>query len=266
MNSANEGFVITGRQKGIRAREIVMVAILSALTVMGNLLSFQFLPIQAGTGMVIISGVAFGPIVGFVVGMVARLVCNFYLGQGLYTIWQMLSWGLLGLISGVVFSGKMNSKDIEEKRSKKWIEALLRLVAPVVILELLAYISYVVFPAGEDTFSGWRMYLFGIVGVVIGIIISAKRMPINNITLAIFTFLNVFIIYGGIMNLCTAILSSINTSGGLTLDGLRLVYLTGVSYDFVHALKAAVFVLFFGRIMVAKLERIKIKYGFYRHR
>ena len=44
-----------------RAREVVMVALLSALTVVGNLMSVSILPIQAGTGMVIISGVAFDP-------------------------------------------------------------------------------------------------------------------------------------------------------------------------------------------------------------
>ena len=89
-----------------KAREIVMLALLSALTVMGNLLSFTALPIQAGTAMVILSGISFGPEAGFLVGALARFVCNFFQGQGAWTPWQMFCWGLLGFLAGLAFRGR----------------------------------------------------------------------------------------------------------------------------------------------------------------
>ena len=67
------------RQKK-RAREVVMTALLTALTVIGNLLSFSVLPLQMGTGLVIITGISFGPEAGFLVGSLARLLCNFFQG------------------------------------------------------------------------------------------------------------------------------------------------------------------------------------------
>ena len=66
------------RKRKIKAREVVMIAVMSAITVIGNLLSFPILPIQAGTGMVIISGIAFGPVVGAVIGLLSRLIVNFF--------------------------------------------------------------------------------------------------------------------------------------------------------------------------------------------
>lgn len=248
------------RTRKIKAREVVMVAVMSAITVLGNLLSFPILPIQAGTGMVIISGIAFGPVVGAIIGMLSRLITNFFTGQGIWTIWQMCCWGLLGMISGFVFS----KVDIEAPRSRDF-KVLIGPVSAVLVMEVLAYLSYLIWPNGESTFLGWRLYVFGFVGLVIGAIIQRKRMPADDITLAVFAFFTVFILYGGIMNIGTMFMSSMSAED-VSLDVLRALYVTGAPFDLWHAFRAAVFVFIFGNAVLIKLERVKIKYGFYRIR
>ena len=248
------------RNRKVKAREVVMIAVMSAITVLGNLLSFPILPIQAGTGMVIISGIAFGPIVGAIIGMLSRLIVNFFTGQGVWTIWQMCCWGLLGAIAGLVFS----KVDIEAPRSRDF-KVLVGPVTAVLVMEVIAYLSYLIWPNGETTFLGWRLYAFGLVGLIIGAIIQRKRMPADDITLAVFTFFVVFILYGGIMNIGTMFMSSMSAAD-LSLDALLALYVTGAPFDLWHAFRAAVFVFIFGNAILRKLERVKIKYGFYRVR
>ena len=129
---------------------------------------------------------------------------------------------------------------------------------------LLAYLSFLLYP-GQDSAVGWRFYLFGAVGLILGVAVQKKRLPADNITLSLFTFFTTFIVYGGIMNLSSALLSANGASGkGISLEGLRILYVTGVPYDFFHALTAAVCVYFIGGNVIQKLERIKIKYGIYK--
>ena len=39
---------------------------------------------------------------GFLTGSMAALISNFYFGQGPWTPFQMLAWGLIGLASGLL--------------------------------------------------------------------------------------------------------------------------------------------------------------------
>ena len=246
------------KRRQIRARENVMIAVMSAITVLGNLLSFSVIPLQAGTGMVIISGIAFGPVVGAIIGMLSRLIVNFFTGQGVWTIWQMLCWALLGTISGAVFS----KVDIDKPRSRDF-KVLIGPVSAVVIMEIVAYIVYLLFPNGDTIFWGWRLYAFGLIGLIIGALIQRKRMPADDITLAVFTLMVVFIIYGGIMNIGTMFMS-VMSADEISWDALKLLYITGAPFDLWHAVRSAIFVFFFGNAILVKLERVKIKYGFYR--
>jgi energy-coupling factor transport system substrate-specific component len=53
--------------------------------------------VQPCTFFIICSGYVFGPVAGFMVGAVTALVSNFFLGQGPWTPYQMLAWGLAGI-------------------------------------------------------------------------------------------------------------------------------------------------------------------------
>lgn len=252
-------FLVYERRKP-KAREIVMIATLAAMSAFGSLISASILPIQMGTAMVIISGISFGPEAGFLVGALGRFVVNFFQGQGPWTPWQMVCWGLLGFLAGLAF----NRVNIE-KAAERNFKVIVGPVLCVCVAGLAAYVSFLIFPAGDDTFFGWRLYIFGAAGLIIGALLQRKRLHVDDITLTTFTFFSVFIIYGGIMNVAAMITGSMYSGGyEVSWDSMKALYISGIPYDVIHAVKASVFIFFFGEKMIRKFERIRIKYGFYR--
>ena len=130
---------------------------------------------------------------------------------------------------------------------------------------IIAYVSYQLWPGRDKSLIGWRLYAFGLLGLLAGMLLQRKRLPVDGITLAVFTFFTTFIIYGGIMNLCALVISA-GTPGGnsLSLESMRVLYISGVPYDAFHAGSAALCIFLFGNSIIRKLERIKIKYGIYK--
>ena len=252
-------FMIFERRKP-RAREVVLIAMMSALTVASHTFFHIAFPVQIGTAMVIISGISLGPEAGFLVGAMSRFVCNFYMGQGAWTPWQMFCWGLLGFLAGLAFN-----REISKQNSISNFKKMMTPVLCVIFSELVAYISFLVWPGNDKTFFGWRVYLFGIIGLLLAVIFQKGKLKADNITMAVFTFVVTFVIYGGIMNFAAMCLS-MNEPGslGIGVKALKALYVSGVGYDFYHALTAAICVFVIGTPMVNKLERIKIKYGIYK--
>lgn len=252
-------FMIFERRKP-RAREVVLIAMMSALTVASHTFFHIAFPVQIGTAMVIISGISLGPEAGFLIGAMSRFVCNFYMGQGAWTPWQMFCWGLLGFLAGLAFN-----REISKQNSISNFKKMMAPVLCVIFSELVAYISFLVWPGNDKTFFGWRVYLFGIIGLLLAVIFQKGKLKADNITMAIFTFVVTFVIYGGIMNFAAMCLS-MNEPGslGIGVKALKALYVSGVGYDFYHALTAAICVFVIGTPMVNKLERIKIKYGIYK--
>ena len=86
-----------------QARELVIIAVLCAISVAGRAAFFmlpQFKPVMA---MTIISGVALGGESGFLVGALSMLVSNMFFSQGPWTPWQMFCMGIIGFLAGVLF-------------------------------------------------------------------------------------------------------------------------------------------------------------------
>lgn len=92
----------------LSSREIAAVASLGALSAAGRV-AFAAIPsVQPSTVLVIVSGWVLGPSAGFAVGATTALVSNVFLGQGPWTVWQMLSWALIGMAAG--WLGKVPTK------------------------------------------------------------------------------------------------------------------------------------------------------------
>lgn len=86
----------------ITTRGIVMLAILAAVASVSRI-PFAFIPnVQPATFVIIVTGIVFGKESGFIVGALTALVSNLFLGQGPWTPWQMLAWGLIGFCSGLL--------------------------------------------------------------------------------------------------------------------------------------------------------------------
>jgi len=253
-------FMVFERRKP-KAREIVLIAMMCAITVCAQLLCGVTVPLRAGTAIIIACGIALGPEAGFLIGALARFVLNFYAGQGPWSPWQMFCWGLLGFLAGLAF----NRAGLEKKKSRNF-SVVLGPVLCIAFAVLVAYLSYLLFPPKDGAgFLGWRLYLFGAAGLLAGVLVQRKRLPVDDITLTLFTFFGTFIIYGGAMNVFTMIsAASIPGNPEISWDALKLYYISGVPYDFAHALTAAIFNFIFGEKLIRKLERIKLKYGIYR--
>ena len=89
-------------RRGVSTREAALIASLAALAGLSRVPLAGFPGIQPTTFMVIISGAVFGPGAGFMVGSLSAVVSNMILGQGPWTPWQMLAWGLAGLFGGLL--------------------------------------------------------------------------------------------------------------------------------------------------------------------
>lgn len=86
----------------IAGREVVILAILAAVAAIGRV-PFGALPsVQPTSFVIIITGLVFGAESGFIVGAVAAIVSNLFLGQGPWTPWQMYAWGMMGVSAGLL--------------------------------------------------------------------------------------------------------------------------------------------------------------------
>lgn len=85
-----------------QARELVVIAVLCALAVAARV-AIPIPHFKAIFAVIMLSGIAFGPEAGFLVGAVSALASNFFYGQGPYTPWQMTAYGAGGMLAGFVF-------------------------------------------------------------------------------------------------------------------------------------------------------------------
>lgn len=84
------------------AKVLALVATLAALAAIGRI-AFAPLPnVKPTTDIVLIAGYVLGGAPGFVVGALTALVSNLFFGQGPYTPWQMVSWGLVGVCGALL--------------------------------------------------------------------------------------------------------------------------------------------------------------------
>ncbi len=84
-----------------QAREVVLIAVLSAITIGGRAVFFMLPYVDPLIAMVIICGVCFGVETGFLVGAMSLLVSGFFFGMGPWVPWQMFTYGLIGFMAGL---------------------------------------------------------------------------------------------------------------------------------------------------------------------
>ena len=93
--------VFEGRKP--QARELVVIAVLCAIGVVGRGAFFMLPSFKPVLALVIISGVAFGGETGFLVGAMTMVASNMLFGQGPWTPFQMFAAGIIGFLAGVLF-------------------------------------------------------------------------------------------------------------------------------------------------------------------
>jgi energy-coupling factor transport system substrate-specific component len=101
----------------LSSKELAVTATMAALSAAGRVAFAPIPSVQPSTVLIIISGWVLGPAAGFLVGATTAFASNFFLGQGPWTIWQMVAWGVIGAAAG--FLGRARPR-----RAGAWILAL----------------------------------------------------------------------------------------------------------------------------------------------
>ncbi len=96
-------FFISFEKKKPSAREVVILACLSAIAVASRAAFYALPTVKPMCAVVIIAAVSLGPQTGFICGVISMFASNFIFGQGPWTPFQMLAMGTVGLAAGLIF-------------------------------------------------------------------------------------------------------------------------------------------------------------------
>ena len=105
-------FFLAFEDRKPQARELVVIAVMCALAVVARV-AIPIPSFKAIFAIIMIAGIAFGPESGFLVGAVSALASNFFYTQGPYTPWQMMAYGVGGMLAGYLFfKGRLKRKPL----------------------------------------------------------------------------------------------------------------------------------------------------------
>ena len=146
---------------------VAIVAIACAL----RALRIPIQGIQMTNWLVILAGLSLGAHAGFLTGALVPLLSNIYLGQGAWTPWQMLAWGLLGALAGWI--GRTRASH------NRWLMAVISILlsyAYGLVMNLETYL----YSVGTKYATGfWAVIGLGLPGDTIGAVTTAVLVAIT---------------------------------------------------------------------------------------
>ena len=95
-------FFMAFEKRKPQARELVVIAVMCAIAIIGRV-AIPIPNFKATFAIIMLTGIAFGPEAGFIVGAITAFASNFFYGQGAYMPWQMMAYGAGGMLAGFVF-------------------------------------------------------------------------------------------------------------------------------------------------------------------
>ena len=130
----------------------------------------------------------------------------------------------------------------------------------VLVGAITMLVSNLLFAQGPWT--PWQMFAMGLVGGLAGMLFCNKPWKYKRTTLCIFGFISAVALYGVIMNLSTAVLYNAEVNKAIVLAYL----ISGFPMDCMHGMATALFLWFFSKPVLEKLDRIQQKYGCFYHK
>lgn len=112
---------------------------------------------------------------------------------------------------------------------------------------------------GQGPWTPWQMFAFGIVGFLGGLIFRRKRGKWKHfhLCLCIYGGLSVLVIYGFLLDTASVFMGM----GGINKAAFLAMYASGFPMNVIHGSATVIFLAVLGEPMLAKLERIRKKYG-----
>lgn len=84
--------------------EVALTAVMTALSVAGRIIFAPLPAFKPCAAVIILAGIYLGAEQGFMIGALTALISNFFFTQGIWTPFQMMVWGIIGLLAGLVGS------------------------------------------------------------------------------------------------------------------------------------------------------------------
>ena len=97
-------FVRSYERKKPSTKDVVLLSVMISLGVVGRLVFFMIPQFKPCAAIVIITGIMLGKQAGFLSGVMTAFVSDMFFGMGPWTLWQMIGFGLIGLISAIIFN------------------------------------------------------------------------------------------------------------------------------------------------------------------
>ena len=150
-------FILGFEKKKPQAGEIVLVSVMSAFAVVARM-AFSFVPhFKPLAGIVMITGMAFGPTAGFISGMLSLFVSNLAFAQGPWTPWQMFAFGIAGFVAGIMYEKKIMNEN------KRVVTALFGfLIVLLIVGSLLDTSTFFLMDGMMGDITPWAIYLSGL--------------------------------------------------------------------------------------------------------
>ncbi|MBQ3552081.1 MAG: ECF transporter S component [Clostridia bacterium] len=121
---------------------------------------------------------------------------------------------------------------------------------------LSAFTSNLLF--GQGPWTPWQMFAFGMIGFIAGLLFKNEiKTKLSLLCLCIYGALSTFVIYGALLDTASVFM----TASKVTFEMLLATYISGITFNLIHAAATIFFLVILARPMLKKLCRIKIKYG-----
>lgn len=143
-------FFLSFEKRKPPARELALLAALSALGVAGRAAFFMLPEFKPVAALVITVGICFGSEYGCIVGALSAFLSNFFFGQGPWTPWQMFAFALLGFLAGTVYHAR-------KKRPSRVAVTFFGFFAVLVLYGALLDTSTVLMTTAHPTLSAFAV-------------------------------------------------------------------------------------------------------------
>ena len=91
-------------------KDVVLISVMISLAVIGRLVFFMIPQFKPCAAVIIITGIMLGKQAGFLSGVMTAFISDFFFGMGPWTLWQMMAFGIIGLLSAIIFNDERITK------------------------------------------------------------------------------------------------------------------------------------------------------------
>ncbi|QEE17088.1 ECF transporter S component [Promethearchaeum syntrophicum] len=108
-------------EKNLSTKELSFIAIYSTFAAVARIPFYSLPGIQPCSYLILVVGYVFGPLIGCMIGANVAIISNLILGQGAWTVYQIIAWGFIGVVGGLLNRS-------QNKTPNKWVLSIIGFV------------------------------------------------------------------------------------------------------------------------------------------